>query len=414
MSTRRQAFAKSRTQREAQDAYDRTSEAKNRQRNRSAVEENGQLKVSLLTTVHSMKKTNEAETCIFTETPSLLLLPSSFQPLEPNTATPPAATNHRKKRALAASTSDEDDSRPSSSRRTRKRNVKRKKHDEKEIKQADNEDDAMDRTATTLPGGYVDTDIDIEEDSRPTQGQRRKRDETSDLENEDEDRDEDGAASHTSERERHRLRGRAVRRRRADDTTENDEEMTLVQPSSRRSRRTNANAGKSEGSSEEATTEERDETSVTESSSDGERMEVDSLDGRRRPPISLGLRATPFNETSTDEDEEVAEDDDEHTASPGLSNHKRNSRAGTRQSRKTATQTPASIRKGKTLAVAAAKKKHAKQTPQSRRVSSRRKGEIWTEANGQKFKISTKDGIRRQLVSVKEWRHKYKMVRLLS
>ncbi|KAJ9097632.1 hypothetical protein QFC21_004668 [Naganishia friedmannii] len=343
------------------------------------------------------------------ETASLLLEPGSFeQPAQNSTTTSPSATNHRKKRALDASTSDEDDQRErTSSRRTSKRDIKRKKHDNGE-KEAKKEDDSMDTAATTLPGGYIDTDIDIDEEPRPAQGHRRKRDETSDSEDAEDAGDDDDESK--SARERHRLHGRAVRRRQAEDTIENDGEMTLVQRSSRRSKRTKNGAGNAKVPSEEATSEQSSETSVTESGSGGEEMEVDSLDGRTRPPISLGLRATPFNETSTDDDD-GAEEDDEYATFLRTPNSERNTRTRTtsRQTRKQAAQTSASIRKSKALAVAAAKKKHAKETPQSRRVSSRRKGEVWTEANGQKFKISTRDGVRRQLVSVKEWQHKYKM-----
>ncbi|KAJ9118966.1 hypothetical protein QFC24_005932 [Naganishia onofrii] len=342
------------------------------------------------------------------ETASLLLEPCSFQqPEQKPTATSPVATNHRRKRALDASTSDEDnEQKPTSSRQTRKRDIKRKKHDDHEEREEAKEDDAMDVTATTLPGGYVDTDVDVEENPRPNQGQRRKRDDSSDSEDVDGDASE---ISDKSERERHRLHGRAVRRRRDDASTEKDEEMTLVQRSSRRSRRNKHHAGKAKASSEDAMSEKKDETSATENSSGSEQMEVDSADGRKSRPISLGLRATPFNETSTDDDDDQSEEQDEHATFTRTPNSNRNTRTTARQARKTAKQTPASMRKGKTIAVEAAKKKHAKQTPQSKRVSSRRKGEVWTAANGQKYKISTKDGVRRQLVSVKEWRHKYKM-----
>ncbi|KAJ9123947.1 hypothetical protein QFC22_000738 [Naganishia vaughanmartiniae] len=340
------------------------------------------------------------------ETSSLLFEPSSFQQLEPhNITTSSIADNHRKKRTLDATTSDEDNELKASSRRTRQRDLKRKKHDDKENDQVKH-DDAMDTTAVTLPGGYVDTDLDLEE-HRPTQGHRRKRDETSDSEEPEHDDDDDKPKS---ERERHRLRGRAVRRRRANDSTENDEEMTLVQRSSRRSKRAKKSAGQVASSSEEATTQETDGTSATASSSGSEGMEVDSADElRERPPISLGIRATPFGETSTDDDETDEADAEGEYATSRASNSRRNTRATARQTRKRATQTLASVRKSKTLAVAASKKKHAKETPQSKRVSSRRRGEVWTEGNGQKYKISTKDGVRRQLVSVKEWQHKYKM-----
>ena len=251
-----------------------------------------------------------------------------------------------------------------SSRRVSKRLPKRNKRDDSD------EEAAEISMRTTIPGGMEDIEVIVTtpEGIKPERPKRRA-----------EDLDEASNEDETDSDHKRRTRGRAVRRRRDKSVSGEDQEVAEVTGSSRR-RSTRARP--------DAHSRDTETTDTEQSGTDN------------RP--SRGLRATPFGETSTDE-QDSEEDVKSDEADNSLQTPRRRGKMPVDGSRKKGTRTATSAKKAQ--AAAAAAKKHSKvATP------ARVRGETWTERNGRKFKISAKDGKKRELVAVKEWRHKYNMV----
>ena len=259
----------------------------------------------------------------------------------------------------------QDEESETSSRRVSKRLPKRNKRDDTD------EEIAEIPMRTTVPGGMEDIEVTVTtpEGFRTRRPKRR----AGDLDEDSDDDDTD--VDHTR-----RSRGRAVRRRRDITGSGDDHAMKGAKDSSCR-KPTQRRTGGQNGDVETDTTD-------SEMNTDG-------------PP--RGLRATPFGETTTDE-EESTEDEKFEGADDVLQTPRRRGKMPATGSRKKGTRTATSVKKAQAAAVAA--KKHSKiATP------ARVRGETWTERNGRRFKISAKDGKKRELVAVKEWRHKYNMVR---
>lgn len=279
-------------------------------------------------------------------------------------ASTPRSGRHNMKRGIDEVTEHQDGESDTSSRRVSKRLPKRNRRDDSDGEAAEIS------MRTTIPGGMEDIEVIVTTPEGIKAGRPKRR---------AEDLDEESNEDETDAGHKCRTRGRAVRRRRDKSVSEEDQEMEEVHGSNRRrSTRARPNA----------------------QSRDMETTDTEQSGTDKGPP--RGLRATPFGETSTAE-QDSEEDDKSDEADNILQTPRRRGKMPANGSRKKGTRTATSAKKAQ--AAAAAAKKHSKvATP------ARVRGETWTERNGRKFKISAKDGKRRELVAVKEWRHKYNMV----
>lgn len=242
----------------------------------------------------------------------------------------------------------------------------------------------------TLPGGYEHIHVDMLKPDRPKAQRRRKRD--------DLDSDYDDYDTEDPDALRRLSRARFIRRRveKIKHQIENDPEILIVE----RFVQIAAKYAKFERFGELSTGHDDDDLLGSAHISEIESEDSETTDSET---ASTGSYHTGRDTTS------------DASADPATTSREK-SKMSAQGSRKKGIHTSALLTdaKAKIVAkvVAAADKRFNTVSLTPRRVPSALAGESWTEANGTTWRISAKDGQKRQLVAVENWRRKYHMVRI--